>query len=259
MTQLTLQTTRLDLFYEQLSATINDAPPHDIVIVLTDANASISRQPLDDDLQRVTGPVFTDTTTNDYGQRLLDLYRASNLCILDTWFPRKTIHKYTWYSNDRRNKKAMDHILISRQWKNFATNCHVFRGAELGKSDHRLLVADLRLKLKAITPSTYKPRVDSSLLHQPDIRAANAVSVTNRYSVLDEADLDTWEPFRNAVSETAESILGHRRRGPRNPWITNAVRYDSPETWRDTVISTASETKRSEETARLTGPSRRSS
>ena len=44
-----------------------------------------------------------------------------------------------------------------------------------------LLVAELRLKLKADTPSAFKPRPDSSLILQPDMIATYACGVTNRY------------------------------------------------------------------------------
>ena len=123
-----------DSFHDQLQDAIQAAPPHDIVIVLTDANATISTP--DPSLPVVTGPVFIDSTTNDNGRRLLNLCRATNLCIADTWFPRKRIHHWTWYSPDGKTKKAIDHILISRRWKTAITNCRVFRGAQLANTDH---------------------------------------------------------------------------------------------------------------------------
>ena len=102
-----------DLFYDQLQSLIDAIPPHDITIVLTVANASLSRPTPDEDLPSVTGPVFIDAITNDNGQRLLQLCMQSDLSVMDTWFPRKNIHHWTWYSNDGRTRKALDHILVS--------------------------------------------------------------------------------------------------------------------------------------------------
>ena len=78
--------------------------------MLSDANASLSADTRDNTLRHVTGPVTTDNATNDNGRRLVDLCRAEHLTIADTYFPRKLIHQYTWYSPDGRTKKALDHI-----------------------------------------------------------------------------------------------------------------------------------------------------
>ena len=70
----------------------------------------------------------------------------------DTHFPHKDLHKWTWYSPDGSMKKMIDHILISKCWTSTVTNCRVYRGAELGNADHRLLAATFKHKLKATSP-----------------------------------------------------------------------------------------------------------
>ena len=60
-----------DMFYNQLQSIVEAAPSHDITVVLTDANATLSAEALDPTLPFVTGPVFIDPTTNDNGSRLL--------------------------------------------------------------------------------------------------------------------------------------------------------------------------------------------
>lgn len=101
---------------------------------------------------------------------------------LDTLFPRKNIYKWTWYSPNGRTRKALDHILISSQWKSSITNCRVYRGDQLGNTDHRLLIAQLRLKLKATTPKWVQPQLRAShLLPQLNIVArlrSTAIYVT---------------------------------------------------------------------------------
>lgn len=101
---------------------------------------------------------------------------------LDTLFPRKNIYKWTWYSPNGRTRNALDHILISSQWKSSITNCRVYRGDQLGNTDHSLLIAQLRLKLKATTPKWVQPRLRAShLLPQRNIVArflSRAIYVT---------------------------------------------------------------------------------
>ena len=118
-----------------------------------------------------------------------------------------------------REKKAIDHIIISRRWLRRVTQCRVFRGAQLGNSDHRLLCANICLKLEA-------PR--SRQLHQPDIsRLADhstkllyLCEVSNRYDVLAEST-DQWEDFKNTITACATKCLGRRRSRPKKPWITH--------------------------------------
>ena len=50
-----------DSFSEQLQELIRDAPPHDITIVLTEFNATLSGPAFDKTMQPVTGPVFAHT------------------------------------------------------------------------------------------------------------------------------------------------------------------------------------------------------
>ncbi|XP_042890431.1 uncharacterized protein LOC122265279 [Penaeus japonicus] len=77
-----------DLFSDNLRNLIQDVPPHDITIVLTDFNATISAEACDPQ-QPITRHIFIDTFTKDNGNRLLNLCRFTNLCISDTWFPCK--------------------------------------------------------------------------------------------------------------------------------------------------------------------------
>ncbi|KAG7526860.1 hypothetical protein JOB18_046006 [Solea senegalensis] len=127
-----------DAFFDQLHQAICQAPPHDITIVLTDANATLSSS--DRPTGSPVGTTFADRSTNDNGNRLLLLCHHNKLCFTDTWFPRKLIHHWTWYNPDGRTRKALDHILISQRWKSSVTNCRMYRGAELGNTDHRLLL-----------------------------------------------------------------------------------------------------------------------
>lgn len=64
-----------DRFFSELRTRIAAFPRHYLSMVLLDANASSSRKVY---LPRITGNSFVDTTTNDNGDRLLDLYSLSD-------------------------------------------------------------------------------------------------------------------------------------------------------------------------------------
>ena len=87
--------------------------------------------------------------------------RSTYLCIADSWFPRKPIHHWIWYSNDFFTKKAIDHIIISCRWLWSVTQCPALRGAQHGNIYQGLLCANIRLKLRAPPGSRQH--------HQPDI------------------------------------------------------------------------------------------
>ncbi len=147
-------------------------------------------------LTHLSATIFADRSTNDNGNRLLLLCHHNNLCVADTWFPRKLIHHWTWYSPDGRTRKASDHILISRRWKSFVTNCRVYRGAELGNTDHRLLVAQLKLSCEPTSTSRLSPRLDSSLLSDPNIAKDFCCAIRRTFDNLPLTRWTTGRPSR---------------------------------------------------------------
>ncbi|XP_042869479.1 craniofacial development protein 2-like [Penaeus japonicus] len=208
-----------DLFSDNLRNLIQDVPPHDITIVLSDFNATISAEACDP-RQPIPGPIFIDSFTNDNGNRLLNLCRFNNLCISDTWFPRKQIHHWTWYSPDGTTQKPNDHILISQRWRFITTNCRVYRGAEMGNTDHRLLIADMRLKLKANPTNKSQPRLNSAKLADPVMKTSYQCSISNRFNALANDNSDNWQHFKQEVCKAAEETIGRTRPSPEQPWIS---------------------------------------
>ena len=208
-------------FYVLLQDVAGSRSPHDITIVLSDTNAALSRDARTN-WPDVVGTTFVDRTTNDNGERLLSFCRSTDLCIADSWFPRRQIHHWTWYSNDGFTKKAIDHIIISRRWLRCVTQCRVFRGAQLGNTDHRLLCANIRLKLKAPPGSRQHHQPDISRLADPSTKLQYQCEISNRYDALAEST-DQWEDFKNTITACATKCLGRRRSRPKKPWITPAT------------------------------------
>ena len=208
-------------FYALLQDVAGSRSPHDITIVLSYTNAALSRDARTN-WPDVVGTTFVDRTTNDNGDRLLSFCRSTDLCIADSWFPRKQIHHWTWYSNDGFTKKAIDHIIISRRWLRCVTQCRVFRGAQLGNTDHRLLCANIRLKLKAPPSSRQHHQPDISRLADPSTKLQYQCEISNRYDALAEST-DQWEDFKNTITACATTCLGRKRPRPKKSWITPAT------------------------------------
>ena len=140
----TSEDTLKDSFYETLHYNLQRVSSHDIVTVLGDMNATVG--PTRDGVEHIVDP-FTSTNTNDNGERMTELSASHNLKIASTWFQHRRIHTTSWYSNTGITSKTIDHILISGRWRTLS-DCRVFRSAELGSTDHRLVAAKLHLHLK---------------------------------------------------------------------------------------------------------------
>ena len=212
---------RRKIFFSELQALIADVPRHDISMALLDANATVSAPSRNLYQPPVSGNSFLDLTTNDNGDRLLELCSLTDHCLADTWFPRKRIHYWTWYSNDGTTRKALDHILVCRRWRSSVTNCRVYRGAQLGNTDHRMLVATLRLKLKADPTNKYQPKIDASRLKDPLLAQAYSCSISNRFSALAADERGNWPTFKTSVLESAANAVGYKKAAARKPWISS--------------------------------------
>ena len=52
------------------------------------------------------------------------------------------LHRYTWYSNDKRTKKVLDYVLAEKYIQNYTTDCRVYIGFQVD-TDHKLLKTTL--------------------------------------------------------------------------------------------------------------------
>ena len=82
--------------------------------------------------------------------RLLSFCRSTYLCTAHSWFPRKRIHHWTWYSNDGFTKKAIGHIIILRRWLRCVTKWCGFR------DDKKLAYWPATVEYREITGITFK-------------------------------------------------------------------------------------------------------
>ena len=203
---------------------LDTVPPHDQLVLLGDLNAvsGTSR----DGFEQVVGN-FDSGVPNDNTYRLLTLCATYGLAILGSWFQRRNIHRFTWFSNDGRTVKEIDHI-ITRDRRSF-TACRVYRSAECpANTDHRLLVAEMRIRLcftPKATTGAVKYNIDR-LMKCPIMTQKLAVTVSNKFEALSSLQSDVeqeWSAISSALRESAEEVVG-RRRPIRKPWLSEDTR-----------------------------------
>ena len=195
-----------------------NSTPHDITVLLGDFNATVR-----DDMgvwRGTVGPVSPDPL-NDNGLRLLELCRSHDLYIANTYFQPKTLHQYTWYSNDGRTKKMIDYVIISKRWRSLVKNYRTYRSAKLGNADHRLVCADLRLRPHAQRSERKPVAADIGKLKEPDTCQKYSIE-SNRFEALGSLNSseDLWKHFKLQTSEAAQLVLG-KRSYPQKSWLTN--------------------------------------
>ena len=130
-----------------------------------------------------------------------------SLKVAGTLFQRPDYHRWTWYSNTGTWQSEIDHILVGTRWR-LLRNCRVFRSAQFS-TDHRLLVAELHLRIRSTrTPSGNSsfnverlrdPEVQKKFQHQLADLAADA-SLTSRFG--------NWESLRDRIKTAAQHTIG---------------------------------------------------
>ena len=88
---------------------------------------------------------------NEAGQRLMEFCQENALVIANTLFHKHERRLYTWTSLDDWNQNQIDYIICSERWRNSIQSAKM--GSD-GGSDHELLIAKFRLKLKKVKKST---------------------------------------------------------------------------------------------------------
>ena len=117
----------------------------------------------------------------------------------NTLFQQHKRRLYTWTSPDGQHRNQIDYILCSQRWRNSIQSTKTRPGADCG-SDHELLIAKFRLKLKKVGKTTGSFRYD---LNQ--IPYDYTVEVRNRFKGLDLIDRvpdELWNEVRDIVQET---------------------------------------------------------
>ena len=90
---------------------------------------------------------------NEVGQRLREFFQGNALVIANTLFQQHKRRFYTWTSPGGQYQNQIDSILCSQRWRSSIQSTKTRPGADCG-SDHELLIAKFRLKLKKAEKTT---------------------------------------------------------------------------------------------------------
>ena len=110
------------------------------------------------ELPRVTDK-FGLGVQNEAGQRLTEICQENTLVIASILFQQHKRQLYTWTSPDGQYQNQIDYIICSQRWTSSMHSAKTRLGADCG-SDHELLIAKFRVKLKKVQKTTRTFRYD---------------------------------------------------------------------------------------------------
>ena len=135
----------------------------------------------------------------------------------NTLFQQHRRRLYTWTSLGGQHQNQIDYILYSQRWRSSIQSAKTRPGADCG-SDHELLIAKFRLKLKKVGKTTRPFRYD---LNQ--IPYGYTVEVRNRFKRLDLIDRvpgELWTEVCGIVQETGIKTIPKEKKCKKAKWLS---------------------------------------
>ncbi|KAB0346413.1 hypothetical protein FD754_011270, partial [Muntiacus muntjak] len=172
----------VEWFFEDLQDLLELTPQKDVLFMIGDWNAKVGSQ----ETRGVTGK-FGLGVWNEAGQRLVEFCQENALVIANTLFQQHKRRLYTWTSPDGQHRNQIDYILCSQRWRCCIQSAKTRLGADCG-SDHELLIAKFRLKLKKVGKTT---RPFSDIVQETGIKTIPMEKKCKKAKLLSEEALQT--------------------------------------------------------------------
>ena len=132
-----------DAFYAMLESVVDQCPRRDALLVLGYFIASTGTDR--DGYETCVGP-HVSGSVNQNSTEIIDFARSHGRRVAGSWFQHPQTHHWTWCSNAGGVAKEIDHVFGDGRWR-MNHNCRVYRNAQFLNTDHRLVVATLKLHL----------------------------------------------------------------------------------------------------------------
>ena len=148
---------------------------------------------------------------HERGETLIDFCQENNLAILNTLFKQHPRRLVTWISPNHRYRNQIDYILVYKRWRSSFKAAKTYPGADCD-SDHQLLVATMKMRLRKIKRQKKPVRYDIS-----KISDNYRVKVKNQFQCLLDHDHqetspeELWQEIKKVVLEAAEETVPKRK------------------------------------------------
>ena len=113
--------------------------------------------------------------------------------------------------------KEIDPVLVDGRWR-MIQNCRVYRSAQFLNTDHRLVVATLKLHLKSGRMVPSQPRLNVGKLKDERVAEEFANRLSGHLGGLGALGrpVELWSAFKTTVLDVAGGCLGTHHRAKKN-------------------------------------------
>ena len=208
---------RKEDFYADLQSTLDSVHVDDVLLLVGDFNARVGssdRQggtPTWDGVRGYEGV----GKLNESGEVLLSFCALNELTIMNTYFEKKNIYKYTWQHPGSKQWHCIDYVIMRQNQRRLCCDVTVLRSADCW-TDHKLLRARLQLKTPTRpAKSKTRRRYDVAALVNDSVREEYNKRI--REAIVgewkkEENGVRKWEIMRDGMMSAAESVLGWENR-----------------------------------------------
>ena len=158
---------------------------------------------------------------NEGGQLLVDFSQEHELSIMNTHFQHHLRRLHTWTTPEGLHRNQIDFVLTPRRWFSSATNVKTYPGADC-ESDHELLLAKLKVKLKRLKKEPPLLRYDLKLMDNN-----YGVDSKNKFNELllieeEQAPDEMWSQIKDNIYKAAKENISVAKY-KKNSWISNST------------------------------------
>ncbi|GFR94128.1 endonuclease-reverse transcriptase [Elysia marginata] len=212
-----------ELFYNCLQQTLDSIQKQDEILIMGDFNATVSKRMSEKECNTIGE--YGLGTRNEAGERLVEFCLENNLFVANTMFQNHRRRLYTWTHPDC-SRHQIDYILAQNRWRSSIMGVRTLPGADCG-TDHELLMAEVKTRLKLLKPGARPIRYD---LTELPLNIAYKLEIKNRFDVLGRIT-EQMEPndlateINKIFKETAEKHIP-KMKTKKMPWISNKTLHN---------------------------------
>jgi exonuclease III len=204
--------------YNLILEFIRSQPKGDIIVTLCDANATLST---DDDTCTPRRVLFSPKEKSNKNSEIFrDFLDESNNFPVNARFRQRHRSLYYSFFGPKKRRARLDYILIHGKWLTCISDAYV-QPLKFISSDHSMVIAEGKWRLKVKEKIQAKPRLDFSVLKQADTARHFLESMTTHYHFDADSSVDTnfgsmVDAFNSACQETDLPV--QTREQKRIPW-----------------------------------------
>ncbi|PZC71480.1 hypothetical protein B5X24_HaOG213343 [Helicoverpa armigera] len=216
-----------DLFYDQLCETLSRVRSGDRLIILGDFNARVGQS-------HASWPDCMGShgvgTLNENGQRLLEFCSQNLLCVTNTYFKGKFMHKVSWKHPRSKHWHQLDTILTRKKNLGDILHTRTFHSADCD-TDHSLVVTTASFCPKKIHSSR---SIGSKKLKVPTSTSRDEIA---SYQQLIKEESASWDPdmsaseewvkIKSILTETAAKAFGYKPTS-KHDWFQENIDHLQP-------------------------------